>query len=284
METVFALFLRIFSNPFSNVVQKKLILSAYTPLCVNFLTYFGLSLVCLCFAGQINFVELNPNIWFSAIFGGFCGALGNSFLIKALEKGNLSVLGPINSYKAVVAMIFGIFVLKEIPSYVGLLGIILIIWGSYVVFETQEEGFSFKLLKRKDIRYRIYALIFTAIEAVFIKNVIVASDVLTSFVFWCWFGALFSFMFLSVKREVITFSLKAISMLLVLILTTGIMQWSTNYVFDHMNVSYALALFQLSTILSVIFGWRFFDEKDIKKKLLGSFIMVIGAVILILFK
>ena len=49
-----------------------------------------------------------------------------------------------------------------------------------------------------------------------------------------------------------------------------------------MNVSYALALVQLSTILSVVFGWKFFAEKNIKKKLLGSVIMIAGAVVLIL--
>ena len=72
--------------------------------------------------------------------------------------------------------------------------------------------------------------------------------------------------------------------LILLMITTGVMQLSTNYVFNNMNVSYALALFQLSTILSVVFGWKFFDEKHIKKKLLGSFIMLIGAVMLILMK
>ena len=52
--------------------------------------------------------------------------------------------------------------------------------------------------------------------------------------------------------------------------------------FKNMNVSYALAIFQLSTILSVILGWKYFNETDLKKKLLGSAIMVAGAVILIL--
>lgn len=49
-----------------------------------------------------------------------------------------------------------------------------------------------------------------------------------------------------------------------------------------MNVSYALALFQLSAILSVILGWKYFRETDLKKKLLGSAIMGAGAAILIL--
>ena len=65
-------------------------------------------------------------------------------------------------------------------------------------------------------------------------------------------------------------------------LCVGLAQFSTNYVFNTMNVSYALALFQLSLVLSVFFGFFFFKEKDIVKKLIGSFIMIAGSVLIIL--
>lgn len=278
MLTFLALVLRIFSNPFSNVFQKKLAKSGCEPLGINFSTYLGLSVICLFFIKDINFLHLPFIVWKSAILGGMCGALGNAFIIKALKFGELSVLGPINSYKAVVAMIFAIFLIGEIPSLSGILGVILIIFGSYFVC----GEFSYSLFKRKDIQYRFLALVFTAAEAVFIKDVIINSSVMVSFIFWCWFGTVFAFLFAMLKRDKISFCKSDLTNLSLLILTTGTMQVSTNYVFEHMNVSYALALFQLSTILSVIFGWKFFAEKEILKKLVGSFIMVAGAVVLIL--
>ena len=97
-------------------------------------------------------------------------------MVLALKQGELSVLGPINSYKAIVGMIFGIFLLHEYPNIYGLLGIGLIIIGSYFILESP------KALLRKDIQYRIYALIFTAIEAVFIKKVIILSSIASSFI------------------------------------------------------------------------------------------------------
>ncbi|MBR6126538.1 EamA family transporter, partial [bacterium] len=69
---------------------------------------------------------------------------------------------------------------------------------------------------------------------------------------------------------------------LLLILSVGIMQFSTNYVFANMKVSYALALFQLSALLSVFLGVNIFNEKGFARKILASAIMVIGAVIIIL--
>lgn len=276
LATLTALGLRIFSNPYSNVLQKRLTQNGVNPAQINFFTYLGLSLCCLFFVWHIHNVSLNA--WIYASIGGLFGALGNGFLIKALECGELSVLGPINSYKSVVAMLFGIVLLGEIPTLLGIFGIFLIIGGSYFIFDKGE--FRFSLLKRRDIQYRLLALIFTGCEAVFIKGVINLTDVMTSFIFWCFFGALFSLFLtrLKLKRP----SNLNLVVLGVLILSTGIMQISTNFVFKHMNVSYALALFQLSIMLSVVFGWKFFNEKDVLRKLFGSAIMICGAVILIL--
>lgn len=274
--TLLALNLRIFSNPLSNVLQKRLTLNGMNSLNVNFLTYLGLSILCMLYLP--NMVEISKGALFYAFIGGFLGASGNAFLIKAVEKGELSVLGPINSYKPVVAMIIAMFMLKEIPTLIGLIGIVFILFGSYFIFEKGE--FNFSLFRRKDIQYRFLALILTASEAVFIKQVIILTDVTTSFVLWCWFGALFSVFF--TKFNIQKMSKISVLFVLLLIISMGIMQWSTNYVFNHMNVSYALALFQLSTIISILFGWKFFNEKDILRKLLGSIIIICGAVMLIL--
>ncbi len=283
--TSIAVLIRIFSNSMSNVYQKQLTANDVSPFFINFVMYFGLCICCIPLV-----LNLNPDIFtfkllLNALLGGLCGALGNTFLVKALERGELSVLGPINAYKSVVAMLAGIFLLKELPSTIGILAIALVIAGSYFIFDTQKEGFSLKLLKRKDIQYRIYALIFTAIEAVFIKNVIVQSDIMTSFFFWCLFGMIFTFLFVTVRGEFkICINKFILSRLLLVTVLMGFMQYSTNFVFERMNVSYALALFQLSAILSVLFGWKYFKETQVRKKLFGSLIMVIGSVILILWK
>ena len=283
MFTIPAIILRILSNSCSNVFQKKLTAEGVPPLTINFLTYAGLSIVCIALSITLHPAVLTIKMWEYALTGGLLGALGNGFLIKALEKGELSVLGPINSYKSVAAMAAGIFLAGEMPSPAGIFGTALIIFGSYFIFNSTEEGFSLKLLKRKDIQYRILALIFTAAEAVFIKKIIVQSDIKTAFVLWCVFGTIFSFLLLKIKKIKIKIPAKSSALLvLLLIISTGVMQYTTNYVFKNMNVSYALALFQLSAILSVILGWKYFRETDLKKKLLGSAIMGAGAAILIL--
>jgi drug/metabolite transporter (DMT)-like permease len=284
-----AVLLRILSNPVGNVFQKKLTTKGNHPLMVNFITYLLLSVVCIFIALFIKWPVLTKDFWIYSILGGIVGALGNGFLVKALQKGDLSVLGPINSYKSVVGIVFGIFLLGEIPNIWGILGIALIICGSYFVLDTTQERFSFALFKKKEIQFRIWAMVLTAIEAVFVKKVILASSTTIAFVSWCSFGAIFSFLLLFIERLDLKSELKKIEKsdagkYVYLIICIGIMQFTTNYAFDHMPVGYALSFFQLSTIVSVILGHKIFQEADILKKIVGSIIMVIGSVVIILLK
>jgi drug/metabolite transporter (DMT)-like permease len=284
-----AVIIRIVSNPFGNVLQKQLTTKGIHPLAINFLTYLILSLVCILISLFINWPVLPAEFWIYSILGGIAGAFGNGFLIKALQYGELSVLGPVNAYKSVVGMIVGIILLREIPGLAGIIGIALIIWGSYFVLDTTRERFTLALLKRSDIQFRLWAMILTAIEAVFVKKVILLSSTTLAFISWCCFGAFFSFILLfiyrlDIKKETGKLSSNNIGQIALLILCIGNMQFMTNYTFKHMAVGYALSLFQLSTIVSVLLGYRFFREQDIRKKLIGSAIMLIGSVVIILFK
>jgi drug/metabolite transporter (DMT)-like permease len=287
--TSIAVLLRIVSNPAANVFQKTLTVKGHHPLIVNFLSYLGLSVVCIVLAFRVSWLQLPSQFWIFSVLGGIAGALGNGFLVKALQKGDLSVLGPINAYKSVVGIIAGIFLLGEMPNLWGITGTALIICGSYFVLDTTQERFSWALLGKKEIQYRLWAMILTAVEAVFIKKVIIASDVPTSFLSWCWFGALFSFLLLPLNKVSLATNIKRITTsdvnkYLFLIVCIGVMQLTTNYVFDHMPVGYALALFQLSTIVSVLLGHRIFKERDIRKKMIGTVIMMDGSIVIILFK
>lgn len=286
MYTIFAVFIRIVSNSLSNVYQKQLAQDGYNPSFINFIMYAGLTVVLFPVIVNTDYTNLSLTCWLYAVLGGLFGALGNSYLVKALKNGELSVLGPINAYKSVVAMVIGLFVLKEIPSGYGVISVFFIILGSYFVFDTQEEGFSVKLLKRADIRYRIYALIYTAIEALFIKEVINISGILMSFVFWCFWGMVFTGLIVlkSGDMRLIAVKKSVLGKFGIVIILMGVMQLSTNYVFSNMYVGYGLALFQLSALVSVILGWKCFNEKNVIKKLAGTLIMVIGAAGIILLK
>lgn len=276
---IIAILFRIFSNSFSNVFQKKLTKSGEAATCINCINYILMSLISIPLLLLVNFSLITPEFWLYAIAGGITGAIGNCFMVLALKQGELSVLGPINSYKAIVGMIFGIFLLHEYPNIYGLLGIGLIIIGSYFILESP------KALLRKDIQYRIYALIFTAIEAVFIKKVIILSSIASSFIISSFLGAIFSYLIMRIlENEKLHIPTKKNSIMYIsTTLCFAIMTFATAYVFKYMNVGYALSLFQLSIILNVILGYKLFNEKKLIKKLLGSLIILIGSAAILIF-
>ncbi|MBQ7684278.1 MAG: EamA family transporter [Bacteroidaceae bacterium] len=284
-----AVLLRILSNPVSNVFQKQLTDGGgHHPLVVNAVSYELLSVVSMALFGwRVDWLSFPPEFWLWATLAGVCGGIGNGFLVLALRGGDLSVLGPINSYKSIVGLVTGIILLGELPSWAGVLGMTLIVGGSYFVFDTTDEGFSWRMLRNREIRYRIWAMILTAIEAVFLKKVVLLSDTPTSLVTWCCFGMVFAFLSLALMRIPLRSDLRKNSSsdwlrYCLLVLSIGTMTLTTNYAFKYMNVGYALALFQLSTLVSIAFGYKLFHETDIRKKVLGSVIMIVGSAIIIL--
>ena len=123
--TAIAVLLRILSNPLANVFQKQLTERSEPPLKVNFITFLLLSAVCIVPATRIEWAALPKEFWVWCTVAGIFGATGNGFLVKALQGGDLSVLGPINSYKSVVGMIAGILLQdsgRSVPGDVSLIG------------------------------------------------------------------------------------------------------------------------------------------------------------------
>src|SRR5574344_317951 len=141
LQTILALSLRILSNPLANACQKQLS-KKYSSILINFYSYFLMSLFCVVPALFVDWTRFSVEFWFYVLIAGFLCTLGTICLIKALGLGELSVLGPINSYKCIIGLITAFFLLKEIPSLISILGLLLIVWGSWFIFDTVTEGFS----------------------------------------------------------------------------------------------------------------------------------------------
>ena len=167
LTVILFLIVRIFSTPIANALQKKLA-EDISPTVIYFYTYALLSVCYLPYVSKyIDSEYLSPELIILVLIAGLLCTFGNICLIKSIHLGELSVLGPINSYKSIVGLIIAFILLKESPSLYAIAGIILIIFGSKLIFESEAEGFSFKLLKRKDIQLRILALILTGARVLF---------------------------------------------------------------------------------------------------------------------
>lgn len=130
---VWAVSLRILSNSLSNVLQKRLTAERQHPLVINLVTYLLLSLPALGLVRREDLAGIGwPFIGYTLLTG-LTGALGNGYLVRALQAGDLSVLGPVNAWKSVIGMVTAFLLMGEVPGWGGMAGILLMIGGSYVV-------------------------------------------------------------------------------------------------------------------------------------------------------
>lgn len=283
-----AVLIRIVSNSISNVFQKQLT-PGQNPFFINLVSYGILSVFSLFLIYDFPIHYVSNSFWLYSLIGGMMGAIGNGFIIKALESGQLSVLGPINAYKSIVCMIFAFILIGELPNVWGLIGVLFIIFGSYLVLDNGNEKFSWKIFKQPAIQYRIAALFLTGIQAVTDKQVILLSNLKYAFAGWCVFGFIFSiplFIFsgLTIKSQMKLLTGSMLIKYFFLAASIGVMVLCTNYVFKNMQVGIALALFQISILVNVFFGHHFFKELGLVKKLIGASIMVAGSILIILLK
>jgi len=208
--------------------------------------------------------------------------------VRALQRGDLSVLGPINAYKSVIGLGTAYLLIGERLRWSGVGGIGLIIVGSYLVLGRRGEGGGafWAHLREPAVRDRLLALLLTGIQSVFDKKVIENAGLGMAFVSWSCFGALFSLglvrMAGPVRERVGRVDGGILARYGMLTVTTGLMVASTNYVFRGMAVGEALALFQLSILVSVLFGVHFFREEGLMRKLLGALVMMAGSMTILL--
>jgi drug/metabolite transporter (DMT)-like permease len=280
---------RIVANPVSNVFQKRLAEAPANPVFIIAATHALLTVVALPFVALMPVSSLTPDFWLNMTVSAILAILGNVLLVYALRSSDLSVLGSINAYKAILSLVLGIFLIGEVPSAGGLVGVLLILGGSYFVVD-RTEGQSHRsafaqFFRERGVQYRFAALLCSATEAVFLKRAVLQSSPLLAFSLWCTLGLLVALVFVGIllRGEVRT-ELKRFrqqwSAYGWLAVTTGLMQLTTLLTFGVMQVGYSLALFQLSMLISVFLGHRYFQEQNIARRLFGSIVMIVGAVLI----
>jgi drug/metabolite transporter (DMT)-like permease len=324
MLTALFIAARIIANPVSNVFQKQLAHRESDPLVIIGATHALLSIPCVVALIYSPPAGMAPGFWSNILIAAALAVSGNVLLVRALKAGDLSVLGPINAYKALISVVLGIFLIGETPSAAGIAGMLLILGGSYFVLDrstvapvtgargtvpgTVAPGTSARgtlacvtavrgtvargtlargAVPPRPIPLRLAALAFSATEAVFLKRALLLSSPLTTFLFWSILGLPAAIVAITVllrrpigrefallQAEWRTFVLLAV--------TTGTMQLTTLFAFGRLEVGYSLALFQLSAVLSVFLGYRYFQEREIGRRLFGAAVMVAGAAIIAL--
>ena len=282
---------RILVNPISNVFQKQLAQKWVNPVIIIGTTHglMALGLIPVFLLGGVSFPS-QAGFWSSIGIASLLAVTSNVLLVQALKSGDLSILGPLNAYKAPISMGIAAILIGETPTARGLTGVLLIVAGSYFILD-RPSGMGPSqtvdpLWKNRGIQLRLLALCLSATEAVFLKRALLVSSPLATFAWWAILGVpvaavAASFLVprpLGAERTVLK---EHRWPCLGLAATTGAMQLTTLFTFGRLQVGASLALFQLSALVSVFLGHRCFQEGNLRQRLVGTGVMVAGAMLIV---
>jgi drug/metabolite transporter (DMT)-like permease len=208
--------------------------------------------------------------------------------LEALKREDLSYTAPLNAFVPVFTYIIAILFLGENPPRFGIAGIILIVLGAYIVSIKPERVKWYDPIKRLFVsagaQLSIGVAVGYAINTVLMKvlsnngySAFVVMYVMT-FIGWL----LLVYVPVTKRSEFVAISKSD---------KVGVFGGAASSFFGNFfhilanastYSSYATSVRRLDAIISVLLGWRYLDEKNIRIKLTGSVIMVIGAITLII--
>lgn len=286
------IFGRLIFSITSNVYQKKLSHTGLHPFYIVATTYFVLSLLAAPLLGIIKIGELSHAFWLNVLLASVLDVGGWMFLVMSLSKTDLSVFGPLNAYKVIFSLLLAVVFLNEIPSTQGLIGVFVIIIGSFFLTppaKTVSANRIISLLKDKGVQARFVSIALFSIGTVFLKNSVIVSGPLATLVFWSLLGLplvlLSNLIFLTGGLGVdLKASRKHIRTIFMIGIMVFVMQYFTLLLLSEMLVAYALALFQLGMVIQVFVGYKVFNEKHIIRKLLACLVMMSGSIFVLVAK
>lgn len=209
---------------------------------------------------------------------------------KAIQIAPVSLISPIGSFNPVFTTLIATATLHEIPAPVKFLGILVIVTGSYLLNISDIKHGVFKpfqkLFADRGVQLFLLANFLWAITPTFQKQAIFQTKP-SSPLFASFFGVVLITVYLLplsirfVKKDMHAVTTN-IWWFVLLGLFAAFAQFAAFTAFSQAQIGYVTAVFKLSTLFTVVWGFLFFKEKNIKERLLGASVMIVGTVLLVI--
>jgi len=227
--------------------------------------------------------EIEQGFYFSICLASVIDVIANWYFIQAVASAQLSKTFPLVALTPIFLVATSFFLLGEVPSVVGLTGIVAIVCGAYMLrSESIKVGFlePFRLLlKEKASRNMLIAAFLFSFLAVFFKKAILSS----SPYFALCITQLLATLLLSVvfvKRKRIGAIYSKITDNFGLLFLSGIVAFFAGLTlfaaFKLGLASYVVSIKRTSILFTIILGYIFFREDYIIRSLLIGIIMAMG--------
>jgi drug/metabolite transporter (DMT)-like permease len=282
----FTIFARVILSVSASAIQKRLLLDRAGVNHTWILTYS------MILGPALALALMRPTVVGGAfamdiLIGGGLDAIGNLAMVAALRATDLSIFGPLNALRPILALLFGLMFLGETPTWVGLLGTAVTVAGGVILFsDNSNEKVRGRQWPWKPIALRTAGLSLGVAGSVFLKRAAMVSSAEVTVAAWIVCGLVVLVLFAAVRhREALTTLRPALSehwkWLLIHSAVFLTMQLLTIRIFQQTLLAYSFVFFQLGMALQVLVGRFFFREGAFVRRLVASIVMAIGSVLIL---
>ena len=271
-----------FSVAVKNVVTRKLIFLTDRQV-ILYSKYLFVSLFALLLILFTGIPEIKPAFCYSIIIASVIDVIAAWCFLNAIASTQLAKTFPLVAFTPIFLLGTSFFILGELPSILGLAGILLIVCGAYLLrAESIKVGFLEPiklLLKEKGQRHMLMAAFLFSFLAVFFKKAILNSSPFFAFAITQLLSTLFLTLFF-LKRKTLGMLLRKATdnfKLLFVASIVGFLAGLTLFAaFKLVLAAYVVSVKRTSILFTIILGYIFFREDHIIRSLLIGSIMVLG--------
>nr|MBA4404756.1 hypothetical protein [Nanoarchaeum sp.] len=283
---VFALLSAFFDATYYTLI--KINLSRFNKYLMGTIIFFCSSIILFTISVYNGFPAIGPSFYYVLILTTCINYFATVLIYKSLDKGDISLVIPFKSLTPLFLILTSYFILNESTSFLGFLGILFIVSGSYfIVFDKNKNLLApFKqLFKNRSIFFMIIVAFLFSISLNYDKLLIQNSDT--------YFGVSIEYAILSIlffvtyllskhnKNSNLSLTNIKLPILILVSLVLSLVAITMNLALTYQIVPYVTAIKRTSAIFVVLYGLVLFKEKSIKQRLLASAFMTIGAIIIL---
>jgi len=265
-----------------NVITRRLVFLTDRQV-ILYSKYLFVSLFALLLIFFTGIPEIKPAFYYSITIASILDVIAAWCFLNAIASGQLAKTFPLVAFTPVFLLGTSFLMLGELPSILGLTGILLIVCGAYLLrSESIKVGILEPiklLLKEKGQRYMLMAAFLFSFLAVFFKKAILNSSPFFAF----GVTQLLSTLFLTVlflKKRILGALLRKTANNFKLLFIAGIVGFLAGLTlfaaFKFGLAAYVVSVKRITILFTIILGYIFFKEDHLIRSLIIGSIMVLG--------
>lgn len=284
MWSMFAMTAAALDATYFVLVKKHL--QTVNPYVLSAAMFLVCSVILFVFSLFKGIPDLGP-LFFVSVFGtGTLNVVAVILYLKALKETDVSLAVPMLSFTPIFLIVTSFLFLGERPTVFGMAGIVLIVFGSYILNATKENNKLLdplrSVLSNRGLRSMLIVAFLYSISSNFDKLVVQHSDaIFGSAVVYLFLGVSFFSLSYAKARHELFHARAHVTKFLTIGFVLALAAIAVNIAFTMEIVPYVISIKRISILFSVLMGGMLFKERHMLTRSVGALVMVIGVVLIL---